>query len=196
MILIVFILLCALYGIVLIYNWIWQKTHQTGFLNSHYRPMLQFEDICVFSKSGAGAGSKNNNMNYFPQGLIEINETKKNRRNTGGMLVHDGQNCGHKNLLNSGKEYEQKFTGYPSNIIVYDRDTHQIHPTQKPVKLLEYLIKTYTLDDNLVLDNCIGSGTTAIACINTNRHWIGMEKDEKYYELAKERIEQHKASIL
>ena len=170
------------------YSWMWVKPFPTGFLNANYRPMLSFEDILVFSKSGAGAGSKDNNMSYYPQGLIEVNKKKKNKKGTRGQHIHDTVNCGIQNVLNSEKEYKQKFTGYPNNILECDRDEPQLHPTQKPLLLCEYLIKTYSKEQETVLDNCIGSGTTAIACTNTKRNFIGIEKDEKYFNLASERL--------
>ena len=86
-------------------------------------------------------------------------------------------------------EYTQKFTNYPKQIIKTTKKEKTIHPTQKPIELFEYLIKTYTNENELVVDNCIGSGTTAIACINTNRNFIGFEKDTTYYDLANKRIE-------
>lgn len=171
------------------YSWIWVKPFPTGFLNSNYRPMLSFEDILVFSKSGAGAGSKENNMNYYPQGLIEVNKKKNNKKGTRGQHIHDTANCGAQNILNSEKEYQQKFTGYPNNILECDRDEPQLHPTQKPIALFEYLIKTYTNEGETVLDNCAGSFTTAIAAMRTNRKYICIEKEEKYFNIGKERIE-------
>jgi site-specific DNA-methyltransferase (adenine-specific) len=170
------------------YSWMWVKPFPTGFLNANYRPMLSFEDILVFSKSGAGAGSKNNNMNYYPQGLIEINKKKKNKKGTRGQHIHDTVNCGKQNVLNSEKEYQQKFTGYPNNILEYDRDKPQLHPTQKPLLLCEYLIKTYTKEGDTVLDNCMGSGTTGVACKKLNRNFIGIELDQEYFKIAEKRI--------
>ncbi len=178
------------------YSWIWKKPFPTGFLNANYRPMLSFEDILVFSKSGAGAGSKNKGcMKYFPQGLVEINKSKKNKANSRGKQIHETANVGDNNCLNSDSEYVTKYTGYPNNILEFDRDMPQLHPAQKPVLLFEYLIKTYTNEGDLVLDNCVGSGTTAIACINTNRNYIGIEKDEKYFNIAQERVRQYKNNI-
>ena len=93
------------------------------------------------------------------------------------------------NKLLHETEYTQEFTGYPSEIIEFGLDK-AIHPTQKPVALMEYLIKTYTNEGDLVLDNCMGSGTTGVACVRTNRKFIGIEKDEKYFNLASNRIEE------
>ena len=96
---------------------------------------------------------------------------------------------GGKNVLNSGKEYLQEYENYPTNILKYPRDKNNIHPTQKPVDLIRYLIRTYTSKGDLVLDNCAGSGTTIIAAILEERHFIGFEINEDYYNKAAERIE-------
>ena len=94
----------------------------------------------------------------------------------------------HKTAMTEGKKYKQTQTGYPFKTLKFKRDGNHIHPTQKPVALFEYLIKTYTNDGETVLDNCVGSGTTAIACINTNRNYIGFELDKHYCDIANERI--------
>ena len=85
-------------------------------------------------------------------------------------------------------EYISKYTGYPKSILEFQNERKQIHPTQKPVKLLEYLIRTYTLENEVVLDNTMGSGSTGVACINTNRRFIGIEMDDNYFEIACNRI--------
>lgn len=85
-------------------------------------------------------------------------------------------------------EYIPKYSNYPKSVITFDRDKNYLHPTQKPVELLEYLIKTYTNEKETVLDNCMGSGSTGVACVNTNRNFIGIELDENYFNIAKERI--------
>lgn len=168
------------------YSWVWQKDTATGHLNANYKPMQITEDISIFSKGTVGSLSKNP-ITYYPQGVTVINKTKKNnpnstwRKNKG----YDSMN----NVLNSDKEFVQKYTGYPNNILEFARDKNAVHPTQKPVALLEYLIKTYTNEGELVLDNCMGSGSTGVAAINTNRSFIGMELNEKYFNIAKERIE-------
>ncbi len=128
-------------------------------------------------------------MIYNPQGLILLNKTKKNHANRQGLIADDTNNLGNKNsLLQEGSEYIQKFTNYPSNVIYFDVEHKRLHPTQKPTKLLEYLIKTYSNENDTVLDNCMGSGSTGVACINTNRNFIGIEKDNKYFEIAEDRI--------
>lgn len=158
------------------YDWIWNKKTGLGFLDSKYRPLKQHEIISVFSKGGCSNGSKIQ-MKYNPQGLIPT--TKKNRNTKSNILNSEPK---------QRKDLDTKFTNYPKTILTYSRETG-LHPTQKNVELLEYLIKTYTNVGDLVLDNCLGSGSTCIAAINTNRHYIGFELDEKYFNIAKERIE-------
>jgi site-specific DNA-methyltransferase (adenine-specific) len=175
------------------YEWIWKKKKTTGFLLSNYRPMKQTEDVLVFSPLGASPASfkAGKGMRYNPQGLIPKKVTKKNNAKRLGNFLHNPKHMGKGNKLLNESEYEQKFTNYPSEIIEFGLDKNHIHPTQKPVKLMEYLISTYSNEGDVVLDNCMGSGTTGIGCINLNRKFIGMEKDKEYFILAKDRIEKH-----
>lgn len=163
------------------YDWIWKKTTVDGFFNAQCRPLKTIEMISVFSKSEARA--KGNNMRYYPQGLIAVNKECKESR-------LQGESDGHKYFRDSiaQKSYTQKFTNYPTEILEYARDSKKVHPTQKPVALLEYLIKTYTQEGDLILDNCMGSGSTIVAAINTSRSYIGIEKDKRYYDIAVKRI--------
>jgi site-specific DNA-methyltransferase (adenine-specific) len=148
------------------------------------------EDIVVFSSGGAAAASKNgNNMTYNPQGLIEKNVKKKNNAKRLGKFLHNPEHLGENNKLLHETEYEQKYTNYPSEILEFSLDSNIIHPTQKPVALMEYLIKTYSNESETVLDNCMGSGTTGVAAVKINRHFIGIEMNEEYYSIAKKRIE-------
>lgn len=169
----------------------WIKNIQTGFANVNYRPMNKYEDILVFSKANASTGGKSNAMIYNPQGLIMVNKIKKNRANRHGLIMNDTNNTGLNNsLLQDGSLYIQKYTNYPNNILYYDIEKQRFHPTQKPVALLEYLIKTYTNENEIVLDNCMGSGSTGVACLNTNRKFIGIELDKKYFDIAQNRIKE------
>ena len=171
------------------YVWIWKKKKTTGFLLANYRPMKQTEDVVVFSPAGAAAASRNGrNMTYNPQGLIEKKVKKKNNPKRLGKFLHNPEFMGKNNILLHETEYEQKYTNYPSEIIEFGLDKNVVHPTQKPVELMKYLIKTYSNENETVLDNCMGSGTTGVACVNTNRKFIGIEQDEKYYNIAKSRI--------
>lgn len=173
------------------YEWIWKKKKTTGFLHANARPMKETEDILVFSPLGASGGSvkANKNMTYNPQGLIEKKVKKKNSANRLGKFLHQPEHMGSGNKLLHETEYEQKWTNYPSEIIEFGLDRNVMHPTQKPVALMEYLIKTYSNEGDVVLDNCMGSGTTGVACKRTNRKFIGIEKEMEYFVQAKQRIE-------
>ena len=168
------------------YSWIWKKDTATGHLNANYKPLNITEDICVFSKGTVGSLSKNP-IRYYPQGITEVNKQKKNNPNS-TWRKNKGYNTTN-NILNSDKPFTQKYTGYPNNILEFKRDKCIYHPTQKPVALLEYLIKTYTNEGDTVLDNCMGSGSCGVAAVNAGRNFIGIELDEKYFEIAKNRIE-------
>ena len=172
------------------YEWIWKKKKVTGFLHANARPMKETEDILVFSPLGASGGSvkANKNMTYNPQGLIEKNVKKKNNAKRLGKFLHNPEHMGAGNKLLHETEYEQKYTNYPSEILEFGLDKGSIHPTQKPVALMEYLIHTYSNEGETVLDNCMGSGTTGVACVNTNRNFIGIEMDSEYYSASCERI--------
>ena len=172
------------------YEWIWKKKKVTGFLHANARPMKETEDILVFSPLGASGGSvkANKNMTYNPQGLIEKNVKKKNNAKRLGKFLHQPEHMGAGNKLLHETEYEQKYTNYPSEILEFGLDKGSIHPTQKPVALMEYLIRTYSNEGETVLDNCMGSGTTGVACVNTNRNFIGIEMDAEYYSASCERI--------
>ena len=155
------------------YEWIWEKEQGVNFQLCKYQPLKIHESILVFSKG---------THNYFPQGLVEINKKKSNK--------FKGGNLGHQDSEKLRSEYYQKFSNYPKSILKYNRE-RGLHPTQKPVALLEYLIKTYTNDGETVLDNCAGSMSTVIAALNTKRNCIAIEKDTKYFEIGKERVTNH-----
>lgn len=170
------------------YEWVWNKILSFGFQTAIIKPLKQHENILIFSK-GCCATSSKNNMAYYPQNLIKqnVNITIKN---VPGVF---GTQKGH-----IGLNYNRKYTNYPKSILNFSGADHTniIHPTQKPVALFEYLIKTYTKENEIVLDNCIGSGTTAIACINTNRKYIGIEKDEKIFNSCNKRINDYKKLLV
>ena len=172
------------------YEWIWKKKKTTGFLLANYRPMKETEDVVIFSPGGAAAASRNGkNMTYNPQGLIEKKVKKKNNPKRLGKFLHNPEHMGENNKLLHESEYEQKWTNYPSEIIEFGLDRDVIHPTQKPVALMEYLIKTYSNEGETVLDNCMGSGTTGVAAVKCNRKFIGIEADADYFTKASERID-------
>lgn len=170
------------------YDWKWVKNRATGFANCNYRPMRAYEDIMVFSKANASAGGKSNSMIYNPQGLIEVNKTKKNTANRKGLISYNNNNLGENNSLNGDSEYVQKYTNYPNNILYFDCEKKYVHPTQKPLELMKYLVLTYSNIGDMVLDSCMGSGTTGVACKELNRDFIGIEIDKKYFDIASERM--------
>lgn len=160
------------------YEWIWEKTMATGFLNSHFAPMKCHENVLIFSKAAATfVRDRSHAMAYNPQMTAGdpykvINNTKSTNYNINKIVTTD--NPGYR---------------YPRDVIRLPHDKRGLHPTQKPVPLLEYLIKTYTDPGQVVLDNCMGSGSTGVACVNTGRDFIGIELDPGYFETAKNRIE-------
>lgn len=164
------------------YEWIWEKSKATDFINANYRTMKKHENILVYSKGGAAPGCKIR-MPYNPQGLI-VKESKKVRKGSLGI--------GRDRVSQQG-EYISKAINYPTSILGFANEGKTAHPTQKPVALFEYLIRTYTNEGDTVLDNCIGSGTTAIAALNTGRLFIGIEKEEKYCEIARQRVAQQQS---
>lgn len=167
------------------YNWIWQKDKPTGHLNAKKQPLRIIETISVFYKK---------QCTYNPQ-LVD-----KPKENIRPATVY------RKNIDNYGKMDKPSVRtipldkGYPKNILkfraCFGNKSKSLHPTEKPVDLIEYLIRTYTNPNDLILDNCIGSGTTAIAAINTGRNYIGFEKDEEYFRVASKRIKEYKAQQL
>lgn len=165
------------------YDWVWVKNNAVGFTNAKLKPMNKHEIISVFSK-GKTANRNPNNMPYFPQGLIPYGKETRSGNKKGK------DNTYWRPSLKSSNEggYIQQFTNYPTTVLYFDKVQKAVHPTQKPVALLEYLIKTYTREGETVLDNCMGSGSTAIACINTNRNYIGFELNQNYYNVAIKRI--------
>ena len=160
------------------YEIIWVKSRPTGFANANCRPMKKHENILVFTKVSTSTAGKSRAI-YNPQGLIE--KERKVKRSSRG---YQGER------INSKDEYVSKYTNYPTTIWEFASEGKTVHPTQKPVKLLEEIIKTFSNNDNTVLDCCMGSGTTGVACINTNRKFIGIELDENYFNIAKNRIEE------
>lgn len=163
------------------YCWVWHKTCGSGFLNSHQRPIKYHEDIVVFSSGASAVGG--DNMLYNPQGLIPYNKTLKNREDrdrSDTIRSRRSRTC--------GSEYIQEYKNYPTTVIKFPNDGTKQHPTQKPIALMEYLIKTYSNEGDTVLDFCMGSGTTGIACKNLNRKFIGIEKEKKYFDIAVKRI--------
>lgn len=167
------------------YSWVWEKNRSTGHVHSKNKPMKKHEDILVFSGGNTlHMGQSENRMPYFPQGLIKIGDgTRMRIRNDAGDDSVMGKRTSH-------HETSYEYTNYPSTILKYDIEMNQrrYHEAQKPVELCKYLIRTYTNEGETVLDNCMGSGTTGIACLETNRNFIGIEKDPMIFEVSKKRL--------
>lgn len=162
------------------YSWVWEKTKPTNFMHAKKKPLRAFEDILVFYKK---------QPTYNPQGLVPVNKVLKNSvTKAHGFKMNGDKTSLHKGFKNNF--HVQTFTNYPRGFIVTGENgmRNSFHPTQKPVSVLEYLIKTYTNEGDVILDNCMGSGSTGLAAVNLNRHFIGIEKEKRYYEIAKKRI--------
>lgn len=183
------------------YEWIWEKQKASNFMGAKYQPLKYHENICVFS---------NGTHNYYPQKykVLEFEEIKqmtdKELKQVFELRNYDrfgkvdrrktiNNNYQHKEThLGTGLRIRSADDGYrfPKSVLKINKSINKnIHPTQKPVALLEYLIKTYTNENETVLDNCFGSNSTGIACVNTNRNYIGIEKDEKYFQIGVDRVQ-------
>lgn len=148
------------------YDWVWKKSRFANQMLAKKQPLKITENISVFGKQSPM---------YFPQGLIRCDKITRQ-----GSRITDNIGGGIRKT-----SYKQEFTNYPRNILEFASEGKTVHPTQKPVALLEYLVKTYTNEGDLVLDNCMGSGSTGVACVNTGRSFIGMELDQNYFNIAK-----------
>ena len=167
-------------------EWYWKKERGTNFVQAKRYPMKVIESAIVFCEK---------TPKYFPimRSVKPYSHVLPKQSNSGTQHMDSKSIDDYGNRI--VKQYDK---AYPTNILEYSRDSTKRnnkfkHPTQKPVALLEYLIKTYTLEGETVLDNCMGSGSTGVACLNTNRNFIGIEKDDKYFEIAKKRIEEAKS---
>jgi len=163
------------------YNWHWNKVKPSSFFNAKNAPMKKFEDVVVFSKGKIANGSKNM-MKYNPQGLIECGKIRPPKNDSVPIQSTIGKRPSRAN------SYKQDFTNYPTDLIEFSFEQKPLHPTQKPLALMEYLIKTYTNEGDIVMDNCMGSGTTCLAAKKTNRNFIGIEKDDNYFEISRLRV--------
>ena len=150
------------------YEWIWEKDNGTGFLNAKKMPLKIHENVEIFYK---------NAPTYNPQ-------MRKGFKAYSQKSGRGSSNYGKQVQVVTNNDGER----YPIDIVEFKRDKDKLHPTQKPVALLEYLIKTYTNEGETILDNCMGSGSTGVAAVNTNRNFIGIELDDKYFNIAEERI--------
>lgn len=151
------------------YEWVWVKSKITGVLNAKKMPVRKHESVLVFcDRKCTGT--------YNAQGLVRKGTVTKQGGNS--------DNYGNR----SSDDYVQEFTNWPRDVLEIKSEGNTVHPTQKPVALMEYLIKTYTNEGDTVLDFTMGSGSTGVACVNLNRKFIGIEMDDKYFDVAKNRI--------
>ena len=152
------------------YDLVWEKNAPVGYANANRMPMRSHELVLVFYQRLP---------KYHPQGLIPLERPVVRRGGRKGGVYRA-----------MGKESVQRFTNYPRSVLrFHNRKERRFHPTQKPVALLEYLVRTYTDPGDLVLDNCMGSGSTALACLNAGRRFVGFEQDRAYFETAQVRVE-------
>ena len=188
------------------YKWIWVKNRSTNFVHAKNRPMSRFEEILIFSAGVVNheSLSPSTRMKYNPQGVIGIKPQTRKWKEDSGVQLRSHRKADGLTRFNAKDKfggtygarpshvdvYTSTKTGYPSDILYFDvvHNVGRINTTQKPVDLLEYLIKTYTNEGELVLDATIGSGSTAVAAINTGRHFIGFELNKHCFKAAQKRI--------
>jgi site-specific DNA-methyltransferase (adenine-specific) len=166
------------------YDWVWQKNTVSGHTCAKLKPLNDHELISVFSE-GTTANCSPNLMPYYPQGLQKINKITSGLQ---GRSDYDKNGHNFRRASNKDK-IVQEYTNYPKRTLQFSCEVNNVHPTQKPVKLLEYLIKTYSNEGDTVLDNTMGSGSTGVAALKCNRKFIGIEKELEYYNIAKHRLE-------
>lgn len=169
------------------YSWVWEKNRATNHMNAKKQPMRRHEDILVFSTG---------QTEYNPQGLVPFGKTVKNSNVDAATTGADPSSTFSGGLDRNPRV--QQWTGYPDSILRFDVVRNGIHPTEKPVDLLEYLIKTYTSPGAVVLDNCMGSGATGEAALKCGRSFIGIEWDRDgstFFEQAKKRLETYKLTL-
>jgi site-specific DNA-methyltransferase (adenine-specific) len=166
------------------YEWIWQKNRGSNFALLKYQPFKEHESVLVFSKE---------THKYFPI-KQERSESGKSRANYSFKNSGGGEATGFKIVDDGTRRSIKANERHPSSVQKFNTEVG-LHPTQKPVALMEYLIKTYTQECATVLDNCMGSGTTGVACLNSNRNFIGIEKEKEYFEIASNRIKQKTVEV-
>ena len=164
------------------YDYVWLKTKATGFQNAKIQPMRKHEIISVFYSK---------QCQFNQQNLIKLDKPIKSGRE---RKRNDEQ---HRLGVAGKTDYYTKFTGWQTSVLSFPNPSGagHLHPTQKPVELIRWLVRTYTNEGDLVLDNCMGSGTTAIACIKEKRHFIGYEITKEYFDIAQERIKQEQSQL-
>jgi len=176
------------------HTFIWEKDKCANFLLGRYQPLKIHEEILVFSKGGFTYNARIK-ATYNSQ----LTDRKPRKKDTSIKEGSAGMNAlnprPNPTKLKSSENFMADKNFAKSVIYFATEHRNRLHPTQKPIALMEYLIKTYTNEGETVLDNCMGSGSTGIACINTNRNFIGMELDDKYFEIAKERLINHQRQL-
>ena len=165
------------------YDWIWQKQKSSNFQLMNYQPGRVQENIMVFSKAKACYTKNGVKISYFPQ-----KEKMEKPRKANAKIYADSADLLHKYSKANKDNFQVYEERHPISILKFNTPEHRVHPTQKPIDLLEYLIKTYTQENDLVLDNCMGSGSTGVACKNLNRNFIGIENNKEYFEIAERRL--------
>lgn len=163
------------------YSWVWVKSNLGDIMNAKNKPMRQHEDVLIFSQ-GTTANKSPNRMPYYPQGLIKTNIQRGKTDNNIGK--HGGSFRPHRD---SYHDYVQEWTGYPSTVLNFASESG-LHPTQKPVQLFQYFIRTYTQVGQVVFDPCVGSGTTAVAAREEGRSFIVGDSSLEYVEIARARL--------
>ena len=167
------------------YNWIWEKEMGTNFVNANYCPLKKTEDIAVFSYGAIAYTPQGHRMKYNPQKTKGEPYVCKN-----GNSLDKAYSILHTQSKVSGYVTVNNGDRYPTNILRFNRDRDKLHPTQKPVDLLRYLILTYSNEGDTILDATIGSGTTAVAALMEKRHFIGFETNKEYFDIAQGRIDE------
>ena len=165
------------------YEWVWEKDNGSNFVMCNYQPLRVHEFVLIFTKARVSYAKSTLAVKYNPQ------KTKGNPyKQTSNNLDRNWKGATLKNWTT-----DNKGDRHPRSVQKFARDKSKIHPTQKPLALLELLIKSYTDENDLVLDTCMGSGSTGVACVNTNREFIGIELDKEYYEIAERRISEDRS---
>ncbi len=165
------------------YCWVWVKNRPTGHAHAKNKPMKKHEDIVVFSSgTTVHASQSKTRMPYYPQGVFDIRPVEVDLKGKGVSDAVFSSRPSHGRFVRSK-------SGYPNSLIECSTEMGGIHPTQKPVALMEYLIKTYTNEGETVLDFTMGSGTTGVACASLGRKFIGIEMNEGYFDIARQRID-------
>lgn len=163
------------------YCWVWRKSRPSGFAQARNMPLKDYEDVVVFSEGvTVHASQSTRRMPYNPQGLVKFDKPK----------IYEKKSYSDSSFAKrpSHREYQQEEGNFPRQVLDVASESGTVHPTQKPIALMEYLIRTYTNEGETVLDFTMGSGTTGVACMNTVREFIGIERDENYFKIAQDRI--------